>query len=1063
MQNFETGYANLNEEQKKAVDHVDGPLLVLAGPGTGKTQLLSLRAAQILRKTEATAANILCLTYTNKAAINMRERLLALIGPEANAITVKTFHSFAADIINNYPSYFWNGATLRPIPQTRQLEIIEELLSELPLSHPMALKFAGQYTLVDTVIKAIAITKEAGLTAEKLRSILKINIAYIEEIEEELASILEPRLSDKRYPEIIEKISSLKSMNIGDMIAPLRPLDEILKESFEYAMNQQLAGKKGTVSAWKSKWLTTVDGKKTMLRERNRNTWWLALCDIYELYQNKSQHYGFYDLSDLIIEVIQAVEHTPELRADLQEQFTHVMIDEFQDTNIAQGRLSHLIADHYTSEGRPNIMAVGDDDQTIYRFQGAELNNMRSFIDLYGAEIIILTKNYRSSQNILDFSKKVIEKAESRLVNMIDGLSKNLQAQSDVAGTITYRSYETQAQQYQEVVEQAKELSRHGTVAILARKHQSLAGLTPFFLYKNIAISYEQQSNLLDDEVVNLIIQITGIAVALHDGDVNTSDSLISEMLRHAAWGIEPKTLWELSINNRNRGNWLTSVLESDDVNIASIGHWLLWLSTIANREPAIVTLEYIIGLKAGEHMTSPIITYLRKKDIMLRSLSALNHFKKIVMEHSSQRATLYDFHIMMDRLKNNNKTLTDTSVYVSSSNNIELLTVHKSKGLEFASVIIIDAIDKHWSPKTRNAERTPPSNLPLKRNGDDSDDFARLMYVAMTRAKKNILVTNFRVNDTNEPQMPTILLNNVLESESVELLHDLSSEEQLINTIHWPRLNPKDEFDLLRPILDEYQLSATHLTTFLNVAHGGPKYFFEKNLLRIPSPHNDKMAFGRAVHSALEKAQLDAKDQNFNIGKCINDFEIALNEEPMSINAYNRYLVHGKDVIIRLFTTLDFSLDANALAEQKITSVLQNNVRLTGKLDVIHNDKSTVAFDDYKTGKPVANINSQAKNSIKAWSQRYQITFYNILLSRSSRYAGKTILPANMIYVESETTKDLMQSYLPDVLEIQKVEKLINIVWQHIAELNFPETRHYEPTYKGIMKFCDDLLLGTI
>ena len=142
---------------------------------------------------------------------------------------------------------------------------------------------------------------------------------------------------------------------------------------------------------------------------------------------------------------------------------------------------------------------------------------------------------------------------------------------------------------------------------------------------------------------------------------------------------------------------------------------------------------------------------------------------------------------------------------------------------------------------------------------------------------------------------------------------------------------------------------------------------------------------------------------------------------------------------------------------------MLQNNVRLTGKLDVIHNDKSTVAFDDYKTGKPVANINSQAKNSIKAWSQRYQITFYNILLSRSSRYAGKTILPANMIYVESETTKDLMQSYLPDVLEIQKVEKLINIVWQHIAELNFPETRHYEPTYKGIMKFCDDLLLGTI
>src|ERR1700733_13907526 len=107
---FREAYAQLNAAQQRAVDVIDGPLLVVAGPGTGKTQLLSTRVANILDKTDADASGILCLTFTNKAATNMRERLYELIGPASRNVVVRTFHSFAAEIMNQYPDYFWNGA-----------------------------------------------------------------------------------------------------------------------------------------------------------------------------------------------------------------------------------------------------------------------------------------------------------------------------------------------------------------------------------------------------------------------------------------------------------------------------------------------------------------------------------------------------------------------------------------------------------------------------------------------------------------------------------------------------------------------------------------------------------------------------------------------------------------------------------------------------------------------------------------------------------------------------------------------------------------------------------------
>ena len=172
---FEDAYKNLNTEQKIAVDTIDGPVMVIAGPGTGKTQVLALRVGNILKKTDTRPGNLLCLTFTDAAAINMRERLARLIGAEGYKVAVHTFHSFASDVIGNYPEYFYNGAEFLPADDLKQIEILEEVFLELPRSNPLSSKHEGEYTYLKDAKKAIQYLKRAGLTPTEFSALIESN------------------------------------------------------------------------------------------------------------------------------------------------------------------------------------------------------------------------------------------------------------------------------------------------------------------------------------------------------------------------------------------------------------------------------------------------------------------------------------------------------------------------------------------------------------------------------------------------------------------------------------------------------------------------------------------------------------------------------------------------------------------------------------------------------------------------------------------------------------------------------------------------------------------------
>lgn len=1065
-----SAYKRLNKAQRKAVDIIDGPVLVVAGPGTGKTQLLSMRVANILQKTDTDPSSILCLTFTNFAATNMRDRLTQLIGPSAPKVMVRTFHSFAAEIMNSYPDYFWNGAALRIVPDTIQLEIIEDILGQLPLNNPLAIKFAGIYTSINDVQQALRLTKEAGLTPAKLAAMLAVNIAYIDVIEAKLVELLSPTLSIKKLPQLLEAVEALPDQSIDETVTPLSSLSTVLKTSLSQAIDNDLAtGKTSETGKWKRHWLQTVAGQKGMFDERRRNGWWQALVEVYERYREQLHTKGYYDYSDMIIEVITQLEQHPELLSNVQEKYQYILIDEFQDTNAAQLRLSHLVATSPANEGKPNLMAVGDDDQSIFAFNGAELNNMLRFQQTYpNTNTIVLTENYRSTQDLLNFAQSVIEQADDRLVKRQPELNKQLKAASPPKpGNLQHLSYPTREHQLLDIakhIKQSWENDPKATLAVLARNHDSLRQLSAYLSRLHVPISYEQQNNVLDQPLIRQLSLIAEITVDIAQGNEAAVNTNIARLLAYPAWGVNARTLWQLAIANRSDAHWLDTMLKSPEPQLTKLARWLMWLSTQSSLEPLGVIIEYIIGLRNNQQFVSPLHDfYISSRPVdntYLEALSALQVIQSLVAEfvgNTLSTAYLSDYVRFIRLSQEHGRPLTDESWFVSGQRAVQLLTIHKAKGLEFDSVFLVDAIENNWQP--RHIGRKPPANLPLQPYGEQYDDYVRLAYVATTRAKRSFIVSSYTTDAQGQTLLATPLIR-ALPTVSKDITPKADSIEALEASLSWPRLKTKDEKALLGARIADYNLNATAFLQFLDVTTGGPLHFLETQLLQLPQVTTVNMAYGTAIHKALQMAQLLTNNSKFNIDKVLASYQTALREQQLPLGEAKRYQAHGEQVLIKLFNSGSFKLSPGSRPELTIQEASLGKAKLAGKLDRVDISGEEVLISDYKTGSPLSSFKTQDRTkAIKAWRHQSQILFYTLLLSNSPLFNNRRNIRGQMIYVESEDPNNLSLSLTPDKQDLERLKSLIEVVWQHVMDLNFPATDHYPKTISGIRAFEEDLL----
>ena len=445
-----------HNEQKLAVDTIDGPVLVIAGPGSGKTELLGLRVANILKKTDTPTNSILCLTFTESAASNMRSRLVGLIGPEAHKVAIHTFHSFGTEIIAQNPSYFFFGAGFKPAAELAQFEVLQEIFTELDPRNLMS-SFHPElgFTFLKDSLSCIEAIKKGGLTPSEFREVLNHNKLFLEEIETELQKIFENTISAKTVENLwgfMEKIENLKlqdnskelKSSINSSTLPwsdtfstlqeivLLQLAQVRRDVENSGKTNYQAGKVDTkaVTAWKNSFTEKDTSGNRHTKDFLRMDKMLVLADIYEAYQNKMFSNGSFDFADMLLEVVKILNDPKsiDLKYNLQEKYQYILVDEFQDTNGVQMRLLECLIDSDLIDFEPNILLVGDDDQAVFKFQGANIENMLKFKDKYpNTKQVVLTKNYRSTQDILDLAMKVASQSNERMT-FEDGKTKILES-----------------------------------------------------------------------------------------------------------------------------------------------------------------------------------------------------------------------------------------------------------------------------------------------------------------------------------------------------------------------------------------------------------------------------------------------------------------------------------------------------------------------------------------------------------------------------------------------------------------------------------------------------------
>ncbi|MGI9027861.1 MAG: PD-(D/E)XK nuclease family protein, partial [Candidatus Saccharimonadales bacterium] len=465
-------------------------------------------------------------------------------------------------------------------------------------------------------------------------------------------------------------------------------------------------------------------------------------------------------------------------------------------------------------------------------------------------------------------------------------------------------------------------------------------------------------------------------------------------------------------------------------------------------------------------HMTSPLHDYyIQKGEITndyLHGLSAIRMLRDLVTEFShttdDTAVSLTDFIAFISINQQNNRGITDESPFVIEGRSVELYTVHKAKGLEFDQVFIVDAVEDAWKP--RIAGRKPPANLPLQPPGEHEDDYIRLLYVAATRAKHSLFVTSYQFDSSGKDILATPFIRQAIPEATVSQQTEVSVVTILEENLRWPRLNSKDEKTLLRGRLTNYNLSATHLLTFLDVAKAGPQVFLERHILRLPTAKTEHMGFGNAMHSAMQFAQKLTNQDKFAVEPILQEYERALRFEHLLPTDYEKYLLHGQDTLRKLFEAENYRLPKGSLAEQQMRDIRIQEACLSGTIDRIDGSGNSVVIADYKTGQPLASFTTRDQTkAIKAWRHKYQLIFYALLLKQHPSFTNVTDIDCQMVYLEAETGKDLIRDYQPSNQEIEQMQALVQVVWKKVLNLEFPDIAKYPPDMTGIAEFEADLL----
>lgn len=988
----------LNPEQKLAVDTIDGPVMVVAGAGTGKTQTIALRIANILKKTQVNPGNILCLTFTDSAAVNMRDRLLSVIGPEAYSVRVGTFHSFCQSIIRANPEYFYQfNVALEPLDKIDQIQIIRQLIDQLPpdsaLKNPV-----DTYFYQNAIISALESLKKENISPPTLDTLVKQAGDFLEIVKPFYDQLKNIRADKKNLEKVLDIVDQIVKSNINQIYKT--KISSLIKDKLDNAKEVKAA----IIGFYEN--------------TQNQYPKQQVLSLIYPLYQSALQAQHRFDFDDLILSVIDCLRSHPDLLSSYQEKFQYILVDEYQDTNSAQNEILNLLCQNQES---PNIFVVGDDDQSIFRFQGASTENIYNFYLRYHPKLTVLKNNYRSHKLILDSSASIINRNLSRLSRQIKDVDKTLVATvSYDPDPINLYSAQSQLEENYWVVSQIQKLLRQNVkpknIAVLFRNNADIDDLLPLLSSQKIKYVKNYGTDILLSSVITQLLDL----LSYLDGPGN--ETLLQKILNYPFLHFSATALFK----HLRQGDPLPK-FDKFQAKVAIFQKKKATLSSQELFDWAVRKFGYLRWiLKSGNLETLKFLDRLYSEFKKIND----NNFSSIV-----NKLRVYQ----TDQIP-----LISPPLLSESDSCLNLMTIHKAKGLEFEHVFIIKTLASRWeNSRGQNKINLPLGVLPadalIQSYDVELEENRRLFYVALTRAKKQIYLSFTQKTPEGREQPPSRFLSEI-DPKCVEVVpRDSKTEESALLAQFKPaptKLQSPEITDYLRHYFKyHYHLNVTHLNSYQKC----PLCFFFKTILKIPQAKTKPLSFGTSVHGALAYLfnLLKEKQQLIPLDKLLSVFESNLKRENLSTADHNDLLFQGQKHLTDYYQHYQATFNSNCLVEHDFRPYLTrlDDIPITGKIDKIEIIKGKkVNVVDFKTGNP----DSKYQELSKEGDYYRQLLFYKILSDHSPGFPYQVASGTIDFIQKSRTGKFIRRDFTFPREDIQKTENLIKNTYRQITSFNF-------------------------
>ena len=864
----------LNQQQKTAVEHGDGPQLVVAGAGTGKTAVITQRIAHLIAKEQAKPTQILALTFTEKAAREMADRLYALIGWQSFSVAVMTFNAFGSAVLSEYAGHIGRSTRGGLINDTQKALLLQQRFDELEL------KYYGLHSdvfeFMTKIVGYIGKLQNAGITTERYRS-------YVDGLAQDPG-----------------ELHSSDVMEQND------------------------------------------------------------LADIYELYETIKRDTATFDYYDQLALPLRILKERPNIAARLTSRYKYVLVDEYQDTSPVQDALLRCMV-----PPQGNLFAVGDDDQAIYGFRGADIANILRFTEHFNVEHpLALIQNYRSGQPILDAAYRLIKGNDPERLEAKLNIDKRLIAQTPEA-TVLFRPYgspvEEQTGVVADIAARIASGQKPGELAVLARSNATLRTYAKALRGRELPFAISTEVNIFEQrELINLWYLMEWIG---HRAD--------EEAIAHVVMGpfvgwkaAEWRAVVEQSASDLTSSeSTLRSLAAAGDsaaaTLIAKLDTWREW-SAADNVSKLAYNLVFVPT--ADEPTLAERLQDLAKSTAdkggevrVMRVFDDLARFYGQIEDYVGAAELAGGDQSLAGYLGRFPQPPTlEVSETLGDEDGVQLLTVHASKGLEFDTVYVVNSTAKSWSEPPGMGGLEVPAELASGVDLPPAHEQRRLMYVAATRARKELLLSAPVASAGGQRQAVSPLIEELLghapevavDRPEVDKANKMMQKLQRFYPLktQLPDRLPFERADgwieLGVGALERYELN--------------PHDFYLQNVLKISQPFGPQLAFGSAIHGAIQMFY-DGRlhGEAVTVEELLARLGELWSDRGYDSRAQADLARQRADDTIRRFVVREATTERFVRSsEQPITlEIPEAKLRLRGRMDATFGIDNGLEIRDFKTG----------------------------------------------------------------------------------------------------------------